>query len=80
VTVLLVAHDVNPLLPYLDRVAYFGAGHAAVGAPSEVVTAETLSRLYGVPIEVLRTGDGRLFVAGLPEAPAHHSDRHDHDH
>jgi zinc/manganese transport system ATP-binding protein len=78
VTVLLVAHDVNPLLSYLDRVVYFGAGHAAVGTPGEVITAETLTRLYGVQIEVLRTADGRLFVAGLPEAPAHHSDRHDH--
>jgi zinc/manganese transport system ATP-binding protein len=79
VTVLLVAHDVNPLLSYLDRVVYFGAGHAAVGAPREVITAPTLSRLYGVPIDVLKTVDGRLVVAGLPEAPAHHSDRHEHD-
>jgi len=78
VTVLLVAHDVNPLLTYLDRVVYFGAGHAAVGTPREVITAETLSRLYGVPIEVLRAADGRLVVVGLPEAPAHHSDRHEH--
>jgi zinc/manganese transport system ATP-binding protein len=79
VTVLLVAHDVNPLLTYLDRVVYFGAGGAAVGSPREVITAETLSRLYGVPIEVLETADGRLVVVGLPEAPAHHSDRHEHD-
>ncbi len=78
VTVLLVAHDVNPLLTYLDRVVYFGAGQAAVGAPREVITADTLSRLYGVPIEVLQTADGRLVVVGLPEAPAHHSDRHEH--
>ena len=78
VTVVLVAHDVNPLLSYLQRVVYFGAGHAAVGKPTEVITAETLTRLYGVQIEVLKTSDGRLFVAGLPEAPAHHSDRHEH--
>ncbi len=80
VTVLLVAHDVNPLLTYLDRVVYFGAGHAAVGTPGEVITADTLTRLYGVPIEVLQAADGRLVVVGLPEAPAHHSDRHEHDH
>ena len=79
VTVLLVAHDVNPLLHYLDKVVYFGAGHAAVGAPGEVITAPTLSRLYGVPIEVLSTADDRLVVVGLPEAPAHHHDRHEHD-
>jgi zinc/manganese transport system ATP-binding protein len=76
VTVLLVAHDVNPLLGYLDRVVYFGAGRAVVGAPRDVITAATLSRLYGVPVEVLQTADGRMVVVGLPEAPAHHSDRH----
>ena len=27
---LLVAHDVNPILPYLDRVIYLAAGGAAV--------------------------------------------------
>ena len=78
VTVLLVAHDVNPLLTYLDRVVYFGGGRAACGAPRQVITVATLSRLYGVPIEVLETADGRLVVVGLPEAPAHHSDRHSH--
>jgi zinc/manganese transport system ATP-binding protein len=78
VTVLLVAHDVNPLLSYLDRVVYFGAERAVVGTPQEVITATTLSRLYGVPIEVLETSDGRLVVVGLPEAPARHSDRHEH--
>jgi zinc/manganese transport system ATP-binding protein len=78
VAVLLVAHDVNPLLSYLDRVVYFGAGRAVVGEPRRVITAETLTRLYGVPVEVLQTADGRLVVVGLPEAPAHHSDRHAH--
>jgi zinc/manganese transport system ATP-binding protein len=79
VTVLLVAHDVNPLLPYLDRVAYFGSGGALAGPPRQVITAEALTRLYGVPIEVLHTADGRLVVVGLPEAPAQHSDRHAHN-
>jgi zinc/manganese transport system ATP-binding protein len=78
VTVLLVAHDVNPLLSYLDRVVYFGAGRAVIGTPQEVIAPDTLSRLYGVPVEVLQTADGRLVVVGLPEAPAHHSDRHAH--
>jgi zinc/manganese transport system ATP-binding protein len=74
--VLLVAHDVNPLMPYLDRVVYFGARRAVVGLPREVISGKTLSGLYGVPIEVLETSDGRLVVVGLPEAPARHSDRH----
>jgi zinc/manganese transport system ATP-binding protein len=78
VTVMLVAHDVNPLLSYLDLVVYFGGGRAAVGNPREVITAATLSGLYGAPVEVLTAADGRLVVVGLPEAPAHHTDRHEH--
>jgi zinc/manganese transport system ATP-binding protein len=78
VTVLLVAHDVNPLLPYLDRVLYLAGGHAAMGPPEQVITSATLSELYGAPIEVLRTTDGRLVVVGQPEAPHQHGARHDH--
>jgi zinc/manganese transport system ATP-binding protein len=78
VTVLLVAHDVNPILSYLDRVIYLGRGGAAIGAPDEVITSETLTRLYGTAIEVLSTSDGRLVVVGQPEAPAHHTNRHAH--
>jgi zinc/manganese transport system ATP-binding protein len=76
VTVLLVAHDVNPILPYLDQVVYLAGGGAVSGSPAEVITSETLTELYGTPIEVLRASDGRLVVVGQPEAPAHHSDRH----
>jgi zinc/manganese transport system ATP-binding protein len=78
VTVLLVAHDVNPILPYLDRVIYLGHGSALIGPPEQVITSESLSKLYDTPIEVLRASDGRLVVVGQPEAPAHHHDRHEH--
>ena len=78
VAVVLVAHDVNPLLGYLDRVAYLAGGRAVAGPVSEVITSETLSALYGVPVEVLRASDGRLAVIGQPEPPAHHHDRHAH--
>ena len=33
VTVVMVAHDVNPILPYLDRVVYLAAGGAVCGTP-----------------------------------------------
>ena len=71
VTVMLVAHDVNPILPYLDRVVYIAAGRAVAGTPEEVIRSEILSRLYDTPIEVLTTSDGRLVIVGQPEAPAH---------
>ncbi len=76
VTVMLVAHDVNPVLPYIDRVVYIAGGGAVSGTPAEVITSETLTSLYGTPIEVLRASDGQLVVVGHPEAPAHHTDRH----
>ncbi len=76
VTVVLVAHDVNPILPYLDRVVYLARGGAVAGLPSEVITSETLTALFGTPVEVLHASDGRLVVVGQPEAPAHHTDRH----
>ena len=76
VAVLLVAHDINPILSYLDRVIYLAGGAAVEGSPEEVITSETLSRLYGAPIEVLRASDGRLVVVGQPEAPFVHGDRH----
>ncbi|MFH8385682.1 metal ABC transporter ATP-binding protein [Kitasatospora sp. NPDC018058] len=78
VSVLMVAHDVNPILHHLDRVVYIAEGGAVSGTPTEVITSETLTRLYRTPVEVLRTSDGRLVVVGQPEAPAVHTDRHPH--
>lgn len=70
--VLLVAHDVNPILTALDRVVYVAHGQVAAGTPDEVINTETLSRLYGAPIEVLRARDGRIVVVGQVEEEVHH--------
>jgi zinc/manganese transport system ATP-binding protein len=78
VTVVMVAHDVNPILPYVDRVVYLGRGAAVSGEPSEVITSSTLSNLFGTPIEVLHASDGRMVVVGQPEPPSYHADRHAH--
>jgi len=43
VAVLLSAHEMNPLLPVMDRVVYLAAGRAASGTPDEVVRTEVLS-------------------------------------
>jgi zinc/manganese transport system ATP-binding protein len=79
VSVVMVAHDVNPILSYLDKVVYLAQGGAVTGRPDEVITGETLTELYATPIEVLRTGDGRLVVVGQPEPPAIHTSRHTGD-
>ncbi len=72
VTVLLVAHDVNPILPYLDRVIYVAQGQVVSGQPEDVIKTETLTRLYGAPVDVLRTSDGRLVVVGQHEPVSYH--------
>jgi zinc/manganese transport system ATP-binding protein len=76
VAVVIVAHDVNPILLYLDRVVYIAGGGAVVGAPADVIRTETLSMLYGTPIEVLQTSDGRLVVVGQPEATSYQPHLH----
>ena len=63
VAVMLVTHDINPLLPIVDRVLYMANGRCAIGKPEEVITSEQLTSLYGSPIEVLESR-GRLFVVG----------------
>ena len=73
VTVMIVAHDVNPILGYLDQVIYIAGGRALAGPPESVITTEQLSRLYGAPIEVVHTPGGQLVVVGTPEAPSFHA-------
>ena len=72
VAVLLVAHDVNPILTYLDKVVYVAGGTALAGRPADVITADTLTRLYGTPIDVLHDRNGRLVVVGQRDVPAEH--------
>ncbi|RDI61328.1 metal ABC transporter ATP-binding protein [Nocardia pseudobrasiliensis] len=73
VAVVMVAHDVNPILPYLDRLVYVARGAALTGAPEEVITGEQLSALYGIRIEVLRDSTGRLVVVGQPDVAVGHT-------
>lgn len=63
VTTLLVSHDVNPLLPVVDRVLYIANGQSTIGTPDEVITGDVLSKLYRSPVEVVRALD-RVFVVG----------------
>jgi zinc/manganese transport system ATP-binding protein len=62
--ILLSAHELNPLLPVLDRVVYLAEGRAASGTVDEVVRSDVLSRLYGRPVDVLHIRGRLLVVAG----------------
>jgi len=71
IAILLSAHDMNPLLPVMDRVVYLADGRAASGTTDEVVRTDTLSALYGHHVEVIHVA-GRVLVVSGAEHQAHH--------
>lgn len=62
VTILLTAHDINPLLNVITKVIYVSEGRAAVGTVAEVLNSDTLSWLYNTPIEVISYGENKLIL------------------
>ncbi|MGZ0712254.1 metal ABC transporter ATP-binding protein (plasmid) [Coraliomargarita sp. W4R53] len=73
--VMLVTHDINPLLHQVDRVLYLAQGRFTLGTPEEVLNSTVLSALYGAPVFVLRAGH-RLVVVGAPDAEESHHHHH----
>jgi zinc/manganese transport system ATP-binding protein len=74
--VLFVTHEINPILPMVDRVLYLVDGQFRIGTPEQVMTSEVLSELYRTQVDVLRVRD-RLVVLGADDGPADHGHRHD---
>lgn len=61
-TVVVVLHDLSLAGAYADRVALLEDGRMrSLGTPVEVLTAELVSEVYGLPVEVL-VRDGRPLV------------------
>ena len=83
--ILFVTHEINPILPFVDRVLYLVGGRWAIGTPAEVLTTAGLSALYGTDIDVLNVR-GRIIVVGSGEGtptepgghPHHHHEHRDH--
>jgi len=67
IAVLLSAHDMNPLLPVMDRIVYVAGGRVAAGTPDEVVQSDVLGKLYGHHVDVLHVHNRVLVVAGADE-------------
>lgn len=65
--VLFVTHEINPILPLVDRVLYIVDGQFRIGTPAEVMTSQVLSELYRTDVEVLEMR-GRLVVVGTGDA------------
>jgi zinc/manganese transport system ATP-binding protein len=77
--VLFVTHEINPVLPLVDRILYLVDGRFRIGRPDEVMTTQTLSELYRAQVDVVRV-QGQIHVvgaqSGLCEDQPHH---HLHD-
>jgi zinc/manganese transport system ATP-binding protein len=75
VAVLISAHEMNPLLPVMDRIVYLAGGRAVSGTVEQVVRADVLSELYGSHVDVLNVHGRVLVVAGAGDA----ADTHGHE-
>jgi len=65
-TVIMTVHDPNDAMQYADQVGLLRDGVlVALGTPQEVLTANNLGELYGMPIEVLSDGARHVIVAGI---------------
>lgn len=63
VAVMLVAHDMNPLLGVMNKVIYLAEGKAVMGKTDKIFKDDVLTSLYGYPIQVLHA-NGRIMIVG----------------
>jgi iron complex transport system ATP-binding protein len=69
--VVVVVHDLSLAGAYADRVALVADGRLeSVGTPLEVLTAERVERVYGLPVEVITTGNRPVILPIRGALPA----------
>jgi len=62
ITVLFVSHDVNLISRYADKILYMTKDSYAIGSVDDIMRSSVLSRLYGMPVEVVHA-DSNLLVS-----------------
>ncbi|MGH7677345.1 MAG: metal ABC transporter ATP-binding protein [Gemmatimonadaceae bacterium] len=62
-TVLMVSHALNEVANYVDRIALTLEGAFRVGTVNEIVNEQTLTAMYGIPVEVDQVHGHRIVVA-----------------
>ncbi|MBF6672201.1 MULTISPECIES: metal ABC transporter ATP-binding protein [Glutamicibacter] len=75
--VIFVTHEINPILPYVDRVLYLAEGRFHLGTVDEVMQSSVLTELYGAPVDVLRV-NGRIVVVSGAASSDLPADGHEH--
>ena len=66
-TIQVVAHDLNMLLPILTGAVYLLDGHPHYAAMNEVLDSDLLTHLYGTQVQVVTTPQGDMFVTPSPD-------------
>lgn len=61
-TIQVVAHDLNMLLPILTGAVYLLDGHPHYAAMNDVLDSKLLTHLYGTKVQVVTTPQGDMFV------------------
>lgn len=56
--VVLVTHEINPILGVVDRLLFLGPRGHRLGVPDQILTSPVLTELYGTPVQVLHTEHG----------------------
>jgi ABC-type Mn2+/Zn2+ transport system ATPase subunit len=62
-TVLMVSHALNEVANYVDRIGLLVEGHLRLGPVEEVLSEQSLSDLYGIPVEVASFAGHRIVLA-----------------
>jgi ABC-type Mn2+/Zn2+ transport system ATPase subunit len=63
ITVVMVSHALNEVANYVERIALVHEGGYVVGAVEEVMTQQSLSAMYGIPVEVSSFEGHRIVLA-----------------
>jgi ABC-type Mn2+/Zn2+ transport system ATPase subunit len=62
-TVVMVSHALNEVANYVERIALVHEGGYVVGSVEEVMTQQSLSAMYGIPVEVSSFEGHRIVLA-----------------
>jgi ABC-type Mn2+/Zn2+ transport system ATPase subunit len=74
-TVLMVSHALNEVANYVDRIALVVERGFRVGTVADIMTEDTLTQMYGIPVDVDEMHGHRIVVArrtapeGMPVVP-----------
>lgn len=70
-TVVMVSHALNEVANYVERIALVHEGGYVAGSVDDVMTQQSLSAMYGIPVEVSSFEGHRIVLAKRSQTGAH---------